>query len=134
MTCYFKSFLQSERNYKIRGSDCSVMMMPAAGKRGEASVGMMMSSVVPVMPDVVMSSVIIPVMVSVMGNSLMSPVMISFMGNSLLVVPSRRRSRFPAARRPETDDQRHAKHDCRNQIHPLFHKCHRLSFVDFILA
>jgi hypothetical protein len=83
----------------------------------------------------VMMSCMVPRMMSFVSDMARPSMMVPFLCKFNLVMRFRRGSRFSAARRPEPEEQRRSEHDCRCQIYPFFHKCHRLFFFSvFILV
>ena len=68
-------------------------------------------------------------MMSFVSAVVLISVMVPFVGDMPLGMRPRRRSRFSCARRSEAEEQNRSKDNCRRQIQPFFHKCHRLSFM-----
>lgn len=91
---------------------CFMPMMFVIGNRVEVSPGVMTSYMMSFVPAVVMISVMVP-----------------FVGNVPRMMGPRRRSRFSCGCHSYAEEQNRSKDNCRRQIQPFFHKCHRLSFM-----
>lgn len=91
---------------------CFMPMMFVIGNRVEVLPGVMTSYMMSFVPAVVMISVMVP-----------------FVGNVPRMMGPRRRSRFSCGCHSYAEEQNRSKDNCRRQIQPFFHKCHRLSFM-----